>query len=116
MRYFEKSEFACPCGCGQNFIEQAFLNQLDNARHIAGISFNINSGYRCLKHNFNIRGSISSSHLIGLAADIKCITDEERGLIIPALWEVGLNRIGIRKDFIHTDCDLTKNAKRIWVY
>ena len=115
MRHFEKTEFDCPC-CDQNFMEQAFLNQLDNARHIAGIPFKINSGYRCLKHNFDKGYSSTSSHLIGLAADIRCTTDRQRGLIIPALWEVGLSRIGVRKDFVHADSDLTKNAKRIWVY
>ena len=97
-------------------MEQAFLNMLDNARHRAGVVFIVNSGYRCLKHNTKVGGSKTSSHMIGLAADIKCINSRDRFKIIEALIHVGFERIGVRKDFIHVDLDLTKDQEVFWIY
>lgn len=115
MEHFGLWEFDCPC-CNTNYMDHDFLVKIDLARELAGVVFNVNSGYRCLKHNIKVGGSRTSSHLVGLAADIECLTDAMRGAIIPAFYDAGLTRIGYRSDFLHVDYDLTKNQNRFWGY
>ena len=97
-------------------MEQSFLNMIDSARGKACTPFVINSGYRCLKHNFDVGGAGNSSHTLGLAADIKCTESRERSLIISALYDVGFNRMGIAKTYIHVDFDLLKDRNVTWLY
>lgn len=81
---------------------------LDDARDLASTPFKVNSGYRCSVHNKNIKGSPTSSHLKGLAADIATPNSHTRYLILKALLNVGFKRIGIYKTFIHVDIDTDK--------
>lgn len=117
LKYFELSEFDSPDlpGSGEN-MDKKFLKMLDKARSKADTPFKINSGYRTKTHNKEVKGKTTSSHLIGKAADIHCTDDAIRSKIINALIEVGFNRIGIAKTFIHVDNDEAKNSNRIWVY
>ena len=117
MKYFELWEFDSPdkLGSGEN-MDKTFLKMLDKARGIANIPFRINSGYRTLIHNMEIHGKIDSAHLKGLAADISCVSDKDRPIMLKALRAVGFTRIGIAKTFIHVDIDKTKNQNRTWVY
>ena len=115
-KYFTISEMQCKCGCGINGINESFLYLLDNAREIAGVSFVINSGYRCAKHNAEVGGSATSSHLEGLAADIKADTSNKRFRILTGLLKEGFVRIGIGKDFVHVDVDPDKDSEVIWLY
>lgn len=114
MSYFKIEEFECSC-CGDNDMDLDFLCRLTNARKFAGIPFYINSGYRCETHNKNVGGSSTSSHLKGVACDIKCDCSGKREKIISALIKAGFNRIGVSKTFIHVDSDSDKNPS-IWVY
>jgi zinc D-Ala-D-Ala carboxypeptidase len=99
-------------------MEPAFLNMLDAARTLAGIPFHINSGYRCVKHNADkqVGGSPTSSHLIGVAVDLRCELSSERFIILYALLDAGFKRIGIGGSFIHVDLDLMKPQNVIWKY
>jgi hypothetical protein len=101
MRYFDISEFDCPC-CGKNEMNKMFLQQLDEARHISGVPYVINSGYRCPKHNKEV-GSTSNNHTEGMAADIRATSNYERGRILKGLYKAGFTRIGIGETFIHVD-------------
>lgn len=113
--YFKIEEFACSC-CGKNEIDPQFVKKLDDARRLARIPFIITSGYRCEKHNKEVGGSPNSSHLKGIAADIKCTSSAERYKILFALDLAGFKRFGIAKDFIHCDMDNDKPQEVIWVY
>lgn len=119
--YFsDGSELACNC-CGMMSISQKFYEMLNVARIIAGIPFGISSGCRCESHNKNEGGVDDSSHVIkpgkqATAVDIRCSDDAKRWIIIDALKRAGFNRIGISKNFIHVDCDPTKNEERLWTY
>ena len=117
LKYFTLDEFDSPDleGSGEN-MDKAFLKMLDKARKIADTPFIINSGYRTDSHNNYVGGKSNSSHLKGMAADIRCTDDAQRSKIIQSLIEVGFNRIGVAKTFIHVDNDPQKNANRIWVY
>ena len=93
------------------------MQKLQKARDIARIPFVINSGFRCPKHNKDIGGKPGSSHIKGLAVDIRCEDDKARFKIVAALLAAGLTRVGIAPTYIHVDDDLlTKNPERMWVY
>lgn len=116
MKYFHRSEFACKCGCGSNDMNESFLHLLDTARDIAGTSFVINSGYRCKNHNKDEGGKETSSHLLGLAVDIRADTSRKRFKILRGLIYAGFIRIGIGGDFIHVDHDPDKDPNVTWLY
>lgn len=113
--YFSRKEEWCPC-CQSGGLLPDFRDKLNNAREIAGVPFILNSAYRCDSHNAEIGGSQTSSHLYGVAVDIKCTNSHDRYKILTALIQVGFNRIGIAKTFIHVDDDMTKPSELIWMY
>ena len=115
MDYFTKDEFKCPC-CNDNEISSLLAMMLDDARREAGIPFSINSGYRCEHHNNEVGGSASSSHLLGLAADIRVSDNRSRFLIMRGLIVAGFDRIGVDSTFIHADVDSEKPRPRVWTY
>jgi len=118
MEYFKFKEFDCPCekGSGKRMMDKDFLIQLDTARAIAGIPFKITSGYRTKEHNEKVGGVPKSSHLKGLAADISITNSTNRFIVISALLEVGITRIGVGKNFLHCDCDKEKSQSVMWTY
>ena len=117
LRHFNLSEFDSPDEIGSGSkMDIDFLHKLDEARHIAQTPFKINSGYRTQEHNLKVGGRVGSSHLKGLAADIGYNGSRERYLILNALMQVGINRIGIAKTFIHCDVDNLKDKSVIWLY
>ena len=112
--YFKKSEFDCKCGCGQNNISQDFVKQLSQARYLSQTPFNINSACRCSSHNSEVEGSQTSSHIKGLAVDIKVNSSVDRFNIIQSLTACGFKRIGVYKTFIHVDIDSSKSQDVMW--
>lgn len=115
LKYFKEKEFDCAC-CGKNLMEPEFLFVLDQVRHVAGIPFIVNSGYRCPHHNKDVGGTPGSAHVSGYAADIKAITADQQFKIVSAALKVGINRIGVAKTYIHLDADPAKNPERLWSY
>ena len=119
IKYFKLSEFDCPTdsGSGENMC-LSFLSKLDKARELAGVSFKITSGYRTPKHNTSIGGVKDSSHtnIPCNACDISTPDSSTRYKIISSLLKVGINRIGIGKNFIHCDTDKKKSPNVIWHY
>lgn len=113
MKYFELSEFDCPC-CHLNFMDSNFLEKIDKARDIAKLYFHINSGYRCGKHNKAVGGIPNSSHLSGHAADIR-VNSDTRDVVVKTLRKAGFKRIGIAATFVHADNDPNKD-KATWYY
>lgn len=115
MNYFLEKELACPC-CGKNNIQKSFLDRLNRARKIAGIPFCLNSACRCAEHNQLVGGSVASSHVDGIAADIRVVNSTTRFVILTALLRAGFLRIGVGKTFIHADSDRNKTPGVCWVY
>ena len=105
-RYFKKIE--------EN-MNVDFLAKLDQAREYANIPFIINSAYRGPEHPLSIKNP-TSSHIKGLAVDIKAKDSRTRFLILDALIQVGFTRIGIADTFIHVDSDIDKSQNVIWTY
>jgi len=115
--YFSEKELACPC-CGEIHMDKKFMQLLERTRMYAQIPMNVNSGYRCEKHNADpeVGGKPNSSHLRGKAADIAIATSSQRFTILAAAIKAGFTRIGIGKTFIHLDSDDTKAQEVSWIY
>ena len=115
--FFEYSEFDSPDERGSYInMDVAFLNKLSKARELAAIGFKITSGYRSPAHNAKVGGVPSSSHTNGHAVYIYAPTSTQKYIIINSLLQVGFNRIGIAKNFIHVDDDPNKSEYVIWTY
>ncbi len=114
---FKVKEFVCPC-CGEEGIEKYLVLKLQEARDLLPPDnvIEINSAYRCEKHNKTVGGVENSAHRKGLGADIKCEPSIYRFHLIVALYIAGFRRIGIGKDFVHCDIDATKGQNMIWLY
>lgn len=116
--YFYDHEFNCKCGCGLGFadMDKQFLQKLLDVRIFANCPFVIVSGIRCQEHNNRVGGKPNSSHIKGHAVDISCNDSSTRHKIIKFALQVGFNRIGIAKTFIHLDDDNSLPQKVIWMY
>jgi zinc D-Ala-D-Ala carboxypeptidase len=99
-KYFNEKEDPKMIGISEDLMEM-----LDNAREIAGVPFIITSGVRSLAENNAVGGVEDSSHLYGLAVDLRCADSENRFHIVKGLLVAGLERIEITSDHIHADID-----------
>ena len=117
MKYFDISEFACPC-CGEHPMNEHLLEMLDEARYTSGVPFVITSGYRCKAHNEKVGGKTNSAHTTGHAVDISAESSGRRFRIAHALHSAGFKRIGISRSpgFIHVDNDPDKPQQVLWLY
>jgi uncharacterized protein YcbK (DUF882 family) len=105
-KYFKEVEYK---------MDTDFLAKLDKAREFAKVPFVINSAYRSPEHAESIKNP-TSSHIKGLAVDIKATDSRTRYKVLNALMHVGFNRIGIADTFIHVDDDKDKSQQVIWTY
>lgn len=67
---FNRTEFACKCGCSYDTVDAELLHVLQDIRDHFGVPVVIQSACRCAKHNEKVGGSKNSQHLYGRAADI----------------------------------------------
>ena len=117
IEYFDEEEFTCPCGCKENNMDPGLIYKLDAIRELSGYIMMINSGFRCPEHNGRVGGSTTSSHLRGLAVDIRTFSSHGRYLLIKASLQRGIPRIGVAETFVHLDVDTHgKPGSLIWTY
>jgi uncharacterized protein YcbK (DUF882 family) len=86
-------------------MNEELMTKVDKAREIAGMPFNINSGFRCVAFNTRLtKGQRSTGrHTRGEALDFEAIGAEQRAKIIFACREAGLVSFEIGKKYIHVD-------------
>ena len=111
-RNFRVSEFTCGCGCGYYRACDELVKKLQKLRDKVGLRITVNSGCRCVLHNYSVGGSESSAHLCGKAADISC-TDMK--LLLCNALKI-FSRVGISANYIHVDVDGSKRQDIYWVY
>ncbi len=111
---FSRKEMTCNCGCGLYIYNQEYIDKLQIVRNKLKACITINSGTRCPTHNKNEGGKENSSHLYGLAADLKA---DNMFLLLRYLIQE-FDRIGIGSDrmFLHADIDITKPQEIYWTY
>lgn len=111
---FRLDEFKCKCGkCDPILVDEALVAWLQKIRDHFGKSVNINSGYRCAKHNADpkVGGSPSSHHVKGMAADIRVegVTPQE---VAKYAESIGIQRIGLYDNFVHIG---SGTEKKFWL-
>lgn len=121
LKYFEYEEFDDKSlkGSWVN-MSRDFLQLLDKIRGEAKVSMVITSAYRTEATNNRIykemgKPPIKSSHLQGLAVDVKATDSNTRQKILTAAIKNGITRIGIGANFLHLDCDTSK-PDAVWHY
>lgn len=98
--HFDSSEFDCHgtnCGCGGRgeSMNPTFIDKLEKLRYnIGGLPLNINSGYRCPKHNRDIDGAGNSVHCKWLAADVAVPSGMTIGEFKWYAEQIGFDAIG----------------------
>ena len=50
-KHFNRREFACKCGCGDDSVDYQTVVELEDVREHFGARIDISSAYRCLRHN-----------------------------------------------------------------
>jgi len=101
-RYFQRSEFACKCGCGYDTVDAELLDALRDIRQHFGAPVTITSGCRCPAHNKKVGGSPSSQHMLGRAADIK-VAGVAPSEVAQYAKETGFLSVGEYSTFTHVD-------------
>ena len=116
--YFTDKELKCKCGCNEVQMDETFMKMLNQARHLAGKPWKVNSAYRCAAHNAKVGGAKKSSHVAGCAVDIAAPTSSKKYEIISCALKVGFNRIGVGATFVHLDNDTSAGhpSNVIWTY
>lgn len=89
-------------------LDEDFIELLDRARSISGVPYLINSGFRTSQKNALIGGVKDSSHVKGLAVDLKAKDSYARHQILKGLFSVGFVRFVIYPNHIHVDNDISK--------
>jgi len=103
-RHFNRSEFACSCGCGLDPVDVKLLEMAEKVREHFGRPIKVHCACRCLKHNREIGSKDSSQHPKCKAIDfhVKGVEHQEVYDYIHKYIEVcGL---GIYNWGIHLDC------------
>ena len=121
---FTHSEVDCSC-CGKQNMAASTMVMFQHARNLVGRAIYFRSGSRCEKHNIEVGGASSSSHIFteqreSTAGDVTLstgsdMTSEELIKLLSALIIVGFRRIGISYSFIHADNDPDKSPA-LWLY
>ena len=115
-RNFRLGEFRCKCGkCPSMLVDTALVDILQQIRDHFGVSVDINSGYRCKTHNAKVGGDPNSSHMQGMAADIRVKGVAPREVARFA-ESIGVKRMGLYEgdegEFVHIGSGATK---RFWL-
>lgn len=95
-------------------LDLELVAKLDLARERAGVPFVITSGKRDAKRNALDGGVQDSSHLRGLAVDLRCSNGLDRFQMVKALLGVGFERLGCYDAHIHVDLDPSLPQEVLW--
>jgi len=75
--HFRLTEFQCRC-CGCVKLHPELLVKLERLREAWGSPLLLTSGFRCEKHNKKVNGAEASLHLLGQAADVVVLEENQR--------------------------------------
>lgn len=112
---FRLEEFHCKgknC-CAVTLLDERLVNLLQKLRDKLGKPVNINSAYRCTKHNTAVGGVAGSNHVKGKAADI-IVPGVGAAEVAKAAESVGFKGIILytKKKFVHVAVRDTKSFQK----
>ncbi len=112
---FRLGEFHCKgknC-CSATLVEEKLVSLLQKLREKLGRPVNINSAYRCVKHNAAVGGVAGSNHLKGKAADI-IVPGVDAAEVAKAAESVGFKGIILytKRKFVHVAVRDTKSFQK----
>lgn len=109
---FNRSEFACKCGCGFDFVDAELVQVLEVVRFKYKAPIHVTSGCRCESHNKKVGGSDGSKHELGIAADIvvEGVPPFEVYRFLTSIFKSGYG-IGKYDEFTHID---VRKGKARW--
>lgn len=119
--YFSESELSCNCGECDGWMDEEFLERLDDLREMYGRAMVLSSAYRCNEYNFVVGGTQHSPHTKGIAVDVVVAGVNAYDLVSYAM-KMGFSGIGIKQEgnwsgrFIHLDDAKGDTRPRIWSY
>jgi uncharacterized protein YcbK (DUF882 family) len=102
-KYFNRSEFACKCGCGFDTVDAELLQHVTVVREYFNTPVRINSACRCESHNRKVGGSTGSLHKKGRAADITVDGVDPSKVVAFLDNVVSPGGLGEYKTFTHVD-------------
>ena len=108
---FNRSEFACKCGCGFDAVDKELLIVLEAVRVSFDKPVKINSACRCLPHNEAIGSNRNSQHVRAKAADI-VVDGVEPDKVYKFLNDLFPDTYGIGKHSTFTHIDVRENKAR----
>ena len=119
-KYFNRSEFACKCGCGFETVDHELLELVSVVRVRFNLPLTINSSCRCLEHNEAVQKeanknyvpySSKSKHMQGIAADIvvKGVNPKD---VYKFICEAYPDQYGVGKYNSFTHIDVRRNKAR----
>lgn len=118
-KHFTRDEFDCR-HCGENHMQDDFIDKLDRLRGACGFPLIVTSGYRCPEHNQRVSTTgADGPHTTGRATDFGISHERALTLLRHALMMdfsgFGINQRGSGR-FIHLD-DLGHTPRpHIWTY
>lgn len=97
-----------------NNLKQLIRYILDPLRERYGKPINVNSGYRCKKLNDAVKGSKTSYHVKGLAADITAGSKKENKILFDLIIEMDLpfDQVIDEKNFSWIHVSFSKNPRK----
>lgn len=95
-------------------LDCELVAKLDWARSRAAVPFVITSGKRTPDHNKAVGGVDNSSHVKGLAVDLRVPNSEARFKMVNALLLAGFKRIGMYSSHLHCDIDEDLPKEVMW--
>ena len=120
-KYFTVDELHCQ-HCGDDGMNQVFMQRVEALREKVGFPFIISSAYRCPDHPIEARKSSPGAHASGKALDITCSGTNAYELLKASLamdvTGIGVNQTGTSR-FIHLDIleDAAGRPRpRVWSY
>ncbi len=120
MKYFQRSEFACKCGCGFDIVDYELAEAMDDVREHFNAPVIIISGNRCESHNEKVqkRHNVSyvpftskSKHKDAIACDFKVVGVHEDD-VADYLEKKYPNKYGIGRYRGRTHLDVRPNKAR----
>lgn len=102
MKHFNRSEFACNCGCEFDTVDFLLADVVDNIREHFNAPIYITSGCRCPSYNKKIGGAKFSQHVLGRAADLH-VEGVEPKAVADYAESMGVPGVGRYPGFTHVD-------------